>query len=82
MRYCWKSGCQSQSPTGSAKGNRAKDAKPTEEDASKPLIYDEFDALRLKQNEGKPLLEFDTLDEALDEFFAKVGPFAKPQIPI
>lgn len=44
-----------------------------EDDASKPLIYDEFDALRLKQNEGLPILEFDSLDVALDEYYAKVS---------
>lgn len=47
--------------------------KSLEEDASKPLIYDEFDALCLKQNEGQPVLEFESLDAALDEFYAKVS---------
>lgn len=47
--------------------------KNLEEDASKPYVYDEFDALPLKQNEGKSILEFDTLDAALDEFYAKVS---------
>ena len=45
-----------------------------EEDTSKPYVYDEFDALPLKQNEGKSIIEFDTLDAALDEFYAKVSP--------
>ena len=47
--------------------------KNLEEDVSKPYVYDEFDALPLKQNEGKSILEFDTLDAALDEFYAKVS---------
>ena len=64
------------SPVGSNKGKAAKVAEqPKEDDTSKPLIYDEFDALRLKQNEGKSVLEYDTLDAALDEFFAKVRHF-------
>ena len=34
-------------------------------------MYDDFDALPLRQNEGKSVLAFDTFDAALDEFFAK-----------
>ena len=43
------------------------------EDESAPLVYDDFDALPLRQNEGKSVLAFDTFDAALDEFFAKAG---------
>jgi len=53
-------------------------SEPEAVDPSKPLFYDEYDALPLKQNQGKSMLEFDTLDEALDEFFAKVSPPPPP----
>ena len=36
------------------------------------MIFDEYDALPLKQNDAKQRIEFETLDEALDEFYAKV----------
>ena len=35
-------------------------------------MYESYDPLRLKQNEGRELLAFPTFDAALDEFFAKV----------
>lgn len=57
---------------GAPKAKKADASPAAAEDESKPLIYDEFDALSLKQNNGKAMLEFPTLDEALDEFFAKV----------
>ncbi len=35
-------------------------------------MYEDFDPLLLKQNEGLQKLEFETVDAALDEFFARV----------
>ena len=35
-------------------------------------MYESYDPLRLKQNEGQELLAFTTFDAALDEFYAKV----------
>ena len=36
------------------------------------IVYEDFDPLLLKQNEGLQKLEFETYDAALDEFYAKV----------
>ena len=36
------------------------------------IVYEDFDPLLLKQNEGLQKLEFETYDSALDEFYAKV----------
>lgn len=38
------------------------------------IVYEDFDPLLLKQNEGLQKLEFETYDAALDEFYAKVMP--------
>lgn len=64
---------------GLSKGKKGAAGVKPEEDAKMPLLYDEFDALRLTQNEGKSIIEFDTLDAALDEFYAKVceNPFQR-----
>lgn len=35
-------------------------------------MYESYNPLRLKQNEGQELLAFTTFDAALDEFYAKV----------
>lgn len=35
-------------------------------------MYEDFDPLLLKQNEGLQKLEFETYDAALDEFYARV----------
>jgi len=35
-------------------------------------VYEDFDPLLLKQNEGLQKLEFETYDAALDEFYARV----------
>ncbi len=37
------------------------------------LVYESYDPLRLKQNEGQELLPFPAFDAALDEFYAKVS---------
>ena len=39
------------------------------------LVYESYDPLRLKQNEGQELLPFPAFDAALDEFYAKVSPW-------
>ena len=57
--------------TGRRGGDNPQEGGPPE-DESQPLVYDNFDALPLRQNEGKSVLRFDTFDAALDEFFAKV----------
>ncbi|KAL0046515.1 hypothetical protein WJX82_002614 [Trebouxia sp. C0006] len=36
------------------------------------IVYEDFDPLLLKQNEGLQKLEFETYDAALDEFFARI----------
>jgi hypothetical protein len=36
------------------------------------IVYEDFDPLLLKQNEGLQKLEFETYDAALDEFYARV----------
>lgn len=56
-----------------AKKDAKKTSKP-EDDLEEALLFDEYDAVPLRQNEGKALLEFEILDEALDEFYAKVLP--------
>lgn len=47
-------------------------ALPNDKSASKEaLVFTDFDSLPLRQNEGQPVLQFETLDAALDDFFAK-----------
>ena len=68
---------------GGTDATRAKDAASGSQDAAAPeeangrpddgLVYESYDPLRLKQNEGRELLPFPTFDAALDEFYAKVG---------
>ena len=41
-------------------------------------MYESYDPLRLKQNEGRELLPFPTFDAALDEFYAKVRATSQP----
>ncbi|KAL0022374.1 hypothetical protein WJX77_005710 [Trebouxia sp. C0004] len=36
------------------------------------IVYEDFDPLLLKQNEGLQKLEFETYDAALDEFYARI----------
>ena len=36
------------------------------------MVYDDFDPLLLQQKGDKPLIEFETFDAALDEFYSKV----------
>lgn len=47
-------------------------AKEASEQGKDSLVYESYDPLRLKQNEGQELLPFPTFDAALDEFYAKV----------
>lgn len=36
------------------------------------MVYDDFDPLQLRQKADKPVLEFESFDAALDEFYSKV----------
>lgn len=41
--------------------------------AAAPVVYEDFNPLRLAQAAGEEVVEFESFDDALDEFFSKVG---------
>lgn len=45
------------------------------------MMYDDFDPLQLRQKADKPVLEFESFDAALDEFYSKVLPLSPFLLP-
>ena len=45
------------------------------------MLYDDFDPLQLRQKADKPVLEFESFDAALDEFYSKVLPLSPLLLP-
>lgn len=57
---------------GGAVGGGSSGAKRKAPQCPEGMLYDDFDPLPLQQKAALPVLEFETFDAALDEFYSKV----------